>query len=663
MALYGLAKPGWMSGLCHYFDGRHELKIGSSRIVPAGAVFLLALMALLAGGAVRRESVTIDEVAHIGAGVSYLQKLDMRMNEEHPPLAKVLAALPLVVRGVHADYSSESWTFSAQLFKQFFGQWVFGHWLIARWNEPVATVFWARLSMLCLTLVLGIVLFVFGSRLGDAWGGLLCLCAYATMPAMLAFGPLVLTDMAIALFTVLTLWAFASMWRSPSRETVARFALAFGGALLSKFSAGLLFFCFAAFILSLRWRPAPEQPSDKMELRAWRRSRWWSLTKGTLGAALIVYAVYFFLSWNEPTDSLSLLGHNTAALLLRRALMPPWIYLRGLALFAITAKPHSFILGHVYPHGVWFYFPVLFLLKSPLAFLALLFLGLMVGLAVKHRPVQLAVIPKGRELHWRAVWVFFVVFTGACMLSRMQISIRHFSVSLALLVLLLAPLPRALELLRCAGWPAARAGMWLTAGLALASVVTAVRAYPYYLPFLNSLSAGRPGYTLVSDSNLDWNQGLREVEGFVQQRGIDRVLVDEYGFSDAKMYVPAAQFWNCQEAATEDGGQWAVVSANMIEESHNCVWLLRFPHEALAGGSMYAFQLPAVIPAAGTPGGPPLPDEYRYFGGVHFPFGDMRVIFLSCIRDPQQLQPTWDRVAAMMQAEAEKEKKKASNTR
>jgi len=60
------------------------------------------MMALLSGGAARRESVTVDEVAHIGAGVSSLQKLDLRMNEEHPPLAKALAALPLVLRGVHA---------------------------------------------------------------------------------------------------------------------------------------------------------------------------------------------------------------------------------------------------------------------------------------------------------------------------------------------------------------------------------------------------------------------------------------------------------------------------------------------------------------------------------------------------------------------------------
>src|SRR5664279_6178312 len=80
--------------------------------VSIAALLLLAVMFLLAGGAALRESVTIDEVAHIGAGVSYLQKLDLRYNEEHPPLAKVLAALPLVARGTHADYSGIVWSTS-----------------------------------------------------------------------------------------------------------------------------------------------------------------------------------------------------------------------------------------------------------------------------------------------------------------------------------------------------------------------------------------------------------------------------------------------------------------------------------------------------------------------------------------------------------------------
>jgi hypothetical protein len=238
-----------------------------------------------------------------------------------------------------------------------------------------------------------------------------------------------------------------------------------------------------------------------------------------------------------------------------------------------------------------------------------------------------------------------VVFTGACILSRFQFSIRHFSISLTLLILMLAPLPRALNQLRSSGWPAARAGAWLTAALALASVATAVRAYPYYLPFLNSLGNGRPSYLLVADSNLDWNQGLLEVERFVRQRGLTRALIDAYGFSDPTVYVPEARLWNCQKAVPEDGGQWAFVSVNLIQESHNCLWLLQLPHESLAGGSMYAFQLPGVIPPAGTPGGPPLPEDYRDFANSSIP-GDLRLMFLNCIHDPQQLQPTWDRMMA-----------------
>ena len=93
--------------------------------------------------------------------MSYLQKLNMRTNDEHPPLTKVLAAAPLVVRGVHADSFQVSWTVSGNgMFKPMLGGWVFGHWLITRWNDPVATVFWARLPILRLTLVLRFVLFL-----------------------------------------------------------------------------------------------------------------------------------------------------------------------------------------------------------------------------------------------------------------------------------------------------------------------------------------------------------------------------------------------------------------------------------------------------------------------------------------------------------------------
>jgi hypothetical protein len=614
----------------------------------AAVALLLATMAVLSGGAARRESVTVDEVAHIGAGVSYLQKLDLRMNEEHPPLAKVLAALPLVLRGVHADYSNISWTFSNKMFNAHLGEWVFGHWLIMRWNDPYSTVLWARVPMLLLTLLLGIAIYAYGSRLGDVRGGLLCLSVYASMPAFLAFGPLVITDIAITLFWVLAVWQLPEMWRSPSRWGVLKFGLVLAGAFLSKFSSGLLFLVFVAFALSLRWRGVPEQPTDKAAWRAWRRRGWRNLAKATLWAACFVYVFYFVFSWNQPTDSFSIIPHFPASPFLRRLLMPLWIYLRGLAGFALTAGSRpTYILGHSYSHGVWFYFPALFVLKSPLAFLLLLLLAVVVAILLKGRSAgQRSAIPSGMELYWRAVWVSLVVFVAACMLNRLDLSIRHFSVALALLILLLAPLPSMLESLQRLNWRGARAGNWVTIGLAIASLATAVWAYPNYFPFLNVLSMGRPGYLLVNDSNLDWNHALPEVESFVRERGLNQILLDEYGFSEPTAYVSEARLWSCQEPSPVDGGQWAVVSASSIADGHNCLWLMRYPHQALAGGSMYALQLPQMIPAAGTPGGPPLPEAYRYLGGGVIGF-DPQLIFLNCIRDPQQLQPTMDRMMAM----------------
>jgi hypothetical protein len=201
------------------------------------------------------------------------------------------------------------------------------------------------------------------------------------------------------------------------------------------------------------------------------------------------------------------------------------------------------------------------------------------------------------------------------------------------------------------GWRLARAGTWLTAALCLILIVNAVRTYPDFMPVLNSLSLGRPGYELVNDSNLDWGQALPQVERWVRQRGLQHVLVDEYGFFDSTVYVPQSEFWNCQKPSPSDGGNWAVVSAGSILDAHNCGWLLQYPHEMLAAGSMYAFQLPAAIPAAGSPDGPPLPADWHNIGGGP-PGFDFIQIFRACVRDPGQLQPTWDRMTAYFKEQA-----------
>ena len=611
------------------------------------AGLLLALMALLSGGAALRESVTIDEVAHIGAGVSYLQKLELRLIEVHPPLPKVLAALPLVLRGVHTDYSHISWTVSKKFISSFLGEWVFGEYLLTKWNDPVATLAWARAPMLLLTLALGWLVFSYARRMGGNWGALLCLSVFVSTPAFLAFGPLVHTDIAVTLFTVLTLWRFAEIWQDPSRKNAILFGLSLAGALLSKFTSGILFFAFLVFILSTRWLPVPGQPLGKPEARAWRRLRWQHTLMGILWASLAVYIFYFVFSIRQTTDVLYLLGHGAAAVPLRRLLMPPWLYFRGVAMVLVTGSRQTFLLGHTYPHGVWFYFPILFLLKSPLAFLGLLLLALALALALKlkrREPEDTAAIPQEFAIHWRVLWVSLIVFTGFCLLSRLDMSIRHFTIPIVLLILLLAPLPRIVASLRLSQSTAGQLVGATAATLAVICLFTAVRAYPYYFPFMNSLSFGQPAYALVNDSNLDWNQSLPAVKRFADQHSLQRIPLDQYGLTDSTSYVPGAELWNCQLPTKADEGQWVVVSANMIMDGHNCLWLMQYEHEALAGGSMYAFHLPEHIPSPGSAGGPPLASAQRQFVGAPI---DMRVYFLDLVHHPEGLS----RAIAEMEAQ------------
>jgi hypothetical protein len=55
--------------------------------------------------------------------------------------------------------------------------------------------------------------------------------------------------------------------------------------------------------------------------------------------------------------------------------------------------------------------------------------------------------------------------------------------------------------------------------------------------------------------------------------------------------------------------------------------------------------------------GPPLPADYHYLGGMHFGDEDPTTIIWTCIRDPQQLQPTMARFAAITEAERQKRRR------
>jgi len=98
--------------------------------------------------------------------------------------------------------------------------------------------------------------------------------------------------------------------------------------------------------------------------------------------------------------------------------------------------------------------------------------------------------------------------------------------------------------------------------------------------------------------------------------------------------VPPAQLWNCQKATDQDAGKWVTLSANLILDGHNCAWLMQYPHEAFAGGSMNAVHLPTHVGPAGSSGGPPLSSAFQEIGGAAV---DLRSLFRYANQHPGEL--------------------------
>ncbi len=617
----------------------------SSNLHRAAAVALLIFMFFIAGGATLHDSAAVDEVAHIGAGLSYVKKFDLRMNQEHPPLSKAIAGIPLALRGTSADYSGPVWRESESVLSGYLLQWVFGDSVQGRWNEWRVILTWARFPMLLLTLWLGWMVYQYATRLTTPEGGLLCLAIYSITPAFLVFGPLVLTDVPVTLFSLITLWQLGELWAKPSRRNSLLFGVAFAAALLSKFTGLILFAVILALFVHTHFWPSAFEPTDKAERKVWRGWRWRAAWRGAFWALAIVYVFYLVFSSNQPDSALDKIGPDALwAHVLRRVLMPVWLYVRGILLMLALGSRPTFLLGRAYAHGVPFYFPVVFVLKSPLGFLLLLVLAATLWFVVRQRNVSL--VNEEARPHWRVLITGFFVFLVVCLLSRLDISIRHFTIPIVLLILMLAPVPRMTGLVR-----SRRPLQTLVASLVVSCFVAVIPAYPHFFPFINILGFGRPAYRLVNDSNVDWNQSLPEVGRFAQARRMKEVKLDFLALADPSLVVPEARPWDCQAATSADAGQWVVVSAVMILENRNCGWLEQYPKEAIAQGGMYAFHLPDPLPAAGTRGGPPLPRDRKAFFGAPF---DIRGMTINLERNPEKTVRAMKEVAERFKQQSAK---------
>ena len=185
----------------------------SNRITNFVAVILLAAMFLMAVFSMKDDSLTMDELAHLPAGYSYLSQQDMRLNPEHPPLMKDLAGFPLLfIDGIKFPSEIKDWKDDIN------GQWGFGNIFLFQNNGNLADqmIFWGRIPMIFLLIFLGLFIFKWTRELFGNKAAILALFLYSLSPTFLAHGRLVTTDVAAATGVVLAIYYFIKFLKTPN---------------------------------------------------------------------------------------------------------------------------------------------------------------------------------------------------------------------------------------------------------------------------------------------------------------------------------------------------------------------------------------------------------------------------------------------------------------
>src|SRR5437867_11869042 len=214
------------------------MKPHHANIAAAALVGLFCLQAMLA---IPRLSPTTDEPTHLASGYSYWMTRDFRMNPEHPPLAKLLAAIPLLALHPQFDTNDRNWKSANE--DNFGDDFLYE-------NDADRLIFWARIPMVLIASIGAIVTFLWARDLFGEAAGLLALTLYAFCPNLLAHGMLVTTDVPLATFTVLALYLFWKRGLNPSWKADVVTGLAVGAAMTSKFSGALVPVIITVFCLA-----------------------------------------------------------------------------------------------------------------------------------------------------------------------------------------------------------------------------------------------------------------------------------------------------------------------------------------------------------------------------------------------------------------------------
>jgi len=462
------------------------------------ALFCAVMLAqLLFSGS--RLSQTADEATHLYSGYRYLKCGDLTVSPEHPPLAKVVAAAPLVPMNFAVDCAP----FKDDSLHQAFASL---NWLYTQ-NWPTALAY-ARAAVSLFAVGLCLLVWIGARRMFGLAAAIVASGLLVFEPNLLAYSPLVLTDVPVTCMILLVVLGFYLWVKHRTLPFLLLTAVATGLTLLTKHSGVIVIPILGALAIT-----------DALTASDLRRSKWRLALLNLLTVTLICtlaagivwigygmrFAPYSRATGLEQTrhPAASAIGQLLFQLETHHWL--PQAYLRGLAV--ATAIPAdvsaAFVAGRVYLHAPWFSTPLNLLIRSTEGMLAMIAAGLF-GMAITFRQ---------RRRERLFLLIPAAVYLAACLHPSSNVNIRYLLPAFPFLLIAVAD--------GCVGL--AKRISWVTYVLLCFMALHAassLHAYPNYLSYANDLWGG-PARAYKYLPWLDIGQTYPQAKAYLERHPAD----------------------------------------------------------------------------------------------------------------------------------------------
>jgi hypothetical protein len=450
----------------------------------AALVLVLGFFASQAIVVARTDTPTVDEFVYVPAGYYHLRTGDLDFGTTNPPLMKMAMAVPLLAMPIELDLdphwrdNSTGWS-----------EWTFGtRFMETNKTRYLDAYFAARMVVVALGIVLGVLLFRRACAVLSPLGALATLVLYGTMPPLIAHSALATLDMGV---TVPSFAAFLAL----ERFTVTK-AWPWAGA-----AGVLLGVAFAAKGIAILF--APLMPVlVAVGWGAWNREGMRRLALGTVAAALGMW-IAVLVAWGFSGFPL------------------PKALLEGVRFqMAASGGADSFLNGEWSKKGWWYYYLEAFVLKTPLPSLGLIVVGTAAVLARRLR--------RTGDL-WILAPPYFLLYVMSFHFAK-NYGVRYLLPAFPFFLLLAG---HGVDLLLRAG----------TRGLTLVSALLAWQLFgctmiaPYHIAYFNELvRTPDEARRFLLDSNLDWGQDLGRLKTYLDEHGTNHICLGYFGHVDPHLY-------------------------------------------------------------------------------------------------------------------------------